>query len=60
MRSFENAALREWASTSRARSKHASRDAAMYVSMMIVVRFDYFGGGVVLPPELFLLFLPPL
>jgi len=32
----------------------------MYVSMTTVVRFDYFGGGVVVPPEFFLLFLPAL
>ena len=60
MRSLENAALRECASTSRARSKHSSGGASMNVSMTIVVSFDYFGGGVVVPPELFLLFLPPL
>ena len=32
----------------------------MCVSMTIVVRLDYFGGGVVVLPELFLLFFPPL
>ena len=59
IRSLENDALREWAPTSRARSKQTSGGAAMNVSMTMRARMDYFGGGVVVP-EFFLLFLPPL